>query len=328
MDGSADLATAAIADTDAGVQDYAKLAAAHGLSVAGARPDIFTYTRQLWAYRHFITTYSTSGIAASFAKARLGRLWQVLTPLSNAAVYYLIFGLIIGSKGRVDNYIAYLCAGVFIFGFTSQVAMQGTLAVTKNIAMIRALHFPRATMPLASTYTQLQNLVAALLVLLVIVLGTGEPITWKWLLLIPAVLLQTMFNIGLGLTMARLGSKLTDLRQILPFVLRTWMYVSGVMYAATNFDKNLPAAMAFIAKLNPLAVYIDIVRYALLDTQKLGPPPQWVLNSKLPESAKLASQYMLWSPTMTVILAVGWAVVLLVGGYIYFWRGEGEYGRG
>lgn len=304
MDGSAALASTAIAEPGTSVS-AAELAGRHGLTVAGARPGLVTYTRQLWAYRHFITTYSTAGITASFSKARLGRLWQVLTPLSNAAVYYLIFGLIIGTKGKVPNFIAYLCTGVFVFGFTSQVVLQSVQSITKNMTMIRALQFPRASMPLATVYTQFQNLIAAMFVLICIVLVTGEPVTPRWLIVIPALLLQSMFNVGLGFAMARLGSKVTDLKQLLPFVMRTWMYISGVLYAVTIFDRNLPGPAAAVAKLNPLVVYIDLVRYGLLHRQTL-----------------------LWPPVHTWLIASAWAVVMLVAGYIYFWRGEGEYGRG
>jgi teichoic acid transport system permease protein len=283
----------------------AKLAEQHGLTVAGARPGIVTYTRQLFAYRHFITTYSSAGITASFQKARLGRLWQVLTPLANAGVYYLIFGVIIGTNRGIPNFIAYLCTGIFVFGFSSQVALQGVQSITKNLTMIRALHFPRASMPLATTYTQFLNLIAAMVVLVAIVLITGEPVTLRWLLVIPALLLQSVFNMGLGLALARVGSKVTDLKQLLPFVIRTWMYTSGVLYSVDKFDKALPGWAAAIAKSNPLVVYIDLVRYGLLHHQTL-----------------VFTQWHEWA------LGGAWAVVSLVVGYIYFWRGEAEYGRG
>ena len=67
--------------------------------------------------------------------------------------------------------------------------------------------------------------------LFVIVLATGEPVTWYWLLVIPALLLQTMFNVGVGLMIARLGAEVNDFSQLLPFLLRTWMYLSGVIFS-------------------------------------------------------------------------------------------------
>ena len=92
----AELVSTATAGPDAGLTG-AELAARHGLRVAGARPNLVSYTRQLWSYRNFIATYASSIISASFSQSKLGRLWQVLTPLSNAAVYYLIFGIIINT---------------------------------------------------------------------------------------------------------------------------------------------------------------------------------------------------------------------------------------
>ncbi|MGN9777456.1 ABC transporter permease [Micromonospora sp. H33] len=298
------MANTAVADADSGLT-RAQLAARYGLSVAGARPTLAAYTRQLWAYRHFISAYAHAKLTASFSQARLGQLWQVLTPLTNAAVYFLIFGVILNTKGGVDNFIAYLCVGLFVFTFTQSVALGGVQAITSHLGLIRALHFPRAALPFAVTLTQFRHLVTAILVLVGIVLVTGEPITLEWLLVLPAMLLQTIFNVGLALALARLGSKMTDLKQVLPFVMRTWMYGSGVLYSVQNFAKHLPGWTQALVELNPLLIYIELFRHALME------------NAPLTSAAP-----RLW------LLATVWALVVGIGGFVYFWRGEQEYGRG
>ncbi|WP_433532372.1 ABC transporter permease [Micromonospora sp. CA-263727] len=299
------MANTALADPDSGLSP-AQLAARHGLRVAGQRPSLGRYSGQLWKYRHFIAAYSNAKLTASFSNARLGQLWQVLTPLTNAAVYYLIFGLVLEQSRGMDNFIAYLTTGLFIFNFTQTTVQQGTQAISGNLGLIRALHFPRACLPLAITATQFQQLLGSLLVLVGIVLATGEPITLAWLMLVPAVLLQAVFNAGLTMVVARLGAKATDLKQVMPFVLRAWMYGSGVLYSVKLFSENLPGWATALVQFNPMLVYIELARVSLLENAPL-------LNDSLP---------------LTWLVAVGWAVVMGLGGYLYFWRGEQEYGRG
>lgn len=283
-----------------------QLAARHGLRVAGERPGLVEYVRRLWAYRHFIVAFANARNVATLTTARLGQLWHVLTPLTNAAVYFLIFGVILGTREGIPNFIGYLCAGIFIFGYTTQVASAGTAVISGNLNMIRALQFPRASLPLSVTLTQLQQLLAAMAVLIVIVLVTGEPITFAWLTLVPLLLLQTMFNAGLAMLLARLGSKMTDLRQIMPFVLRTWLYGSGVFFSLANVMSHLPGWAATLLKLNPMLVFIELAREALLvETPDPG-----------------MSHLYMWS------MATAWALVMGIGGFLYFWRGEKEYGRG
>lgn len=298
------MANTVVADADSGLTG-AQLAARHGLGVAGTRPTLVAYTRKLWSYRHFMTTYANAKVTASFSQARLGQLWQMLTPLTNAAVYYLIFGVILDIDRGIDNFLAYLCVGLFVFTFTSSTATGGVSAITTNLGLIRALHFPRAALPFAIALTQLRHLLAAMVVLVGIVLATGEPITLEWLLAVPALLLQAVFTIGLALILARLGSKLTDLKQIMPFVMRTWMYGSGVLYSVQAFTDNLPSLATTLIQLNPMLIYIELVRHALLE----GAP----VTSGVPR---------------LLLLATAWALVAGVGGFIYFWRGEQEYGRG
>ncbi|MEV1154570.1 ABC transporter permease [Micromonospora chokoriensis] len=297
------MATTALVDPDTGLTQ-AQLAARHGLRVAGERPSVVEYSRRLWAYRHFIAAYANAKLVASYSNAKLGQLWQVLTPLTNAAVYYLIFGVVL-AQNDMPNYIAYLTTGLFIFNFTQSAVLAGTQAISSNLGLIRALHFPRASLPLSTTLTQFQQLLASMVVLIGIVLVTGEPITLQWLLLIPALFLQAVFNAGVVLLVARMGSKASDLKQVMPFVLRTWMYGSGVLYNVSLFER-LPAWATTLVQYNPLLVYIELARYALLEEAPL-------LNESLTQ---------LW------LVGAGWALVAGIGGFIYFWRGEQEYGRG
>src|ERR1700722_20592636 len=178
----------------AGSGELAALAAQYGLRPSSARPRLPTYIRMVWERRHFITAYATARNVSMYTEARLGQLWQVLTPLLNSAVYYLIFGVIFQANRGVSNYIAYLVTGVFIFSFTERSIVVGSGVMRANIALIRALHYPRACLPLAYVLVEFQQLLLSMVVLFAIVLGTGEPLTLYWLYLVPALALQATFN--------------------------------------------------------------------------------------------------------------------------------------
>lgn len=294
----------AVADSDTGLT-LEQLAHRYGLSSAGALPSLPAYTRQLWGYRHFIAAYANAKVTSSLGKTRLGMVWQVLTPLINAAVYYLIFGLILKTSHGVDNFVAYLCAGVFLFGFTQTVVQAGAQTISGNLGLIRALHFPRASLPIAVVLVEMRNMVASMAVLFAIVLVTGEPITPDWLLIVPVLVLQALFNAGLALTFARLGSKFADIRQLIPFMMRVWLYGSAVLYPVTRFEDALDGWMLAVVEANPLLVYIELMRHALMEDIPLAGPLT-----------------VLW------IEAIAWALAVGLGGFVYFWRGEKGYGRG
>ncbi|GID30202.1 ABC transporter permease [Paractinoplanes brasiliensis] len=298
------MAQTAVAESDTG-PSLKELALRHGLTKAGRLPRLPEYTRHLWTYRHFIAAFANAKVSASLGSTKLGVVWQLLTPLINAGVYYLIFGVLINTKQGVDNFIAYLCAGVFIFGFTQSVVQAGSQSITANMALIRALHFPRASLPIAVTLVEVRNMVASIVVLVAIVLFTGEPITVEWLLLIPALIMQSLFNAGLALFVSRLISKVTDIRQLIPYILRIWMYGSAVLYPVTFFAERLDGWKLTLVEANPMLIFIELIRHALMENVELAQPIG-----------------LLW------LQAVIWTAVVSFGGYVYFWRGEKGYGRG
>jgi teichoic acid transport system permease protein len=294
-----------------------KLATGHGLKQSAARPPMGTYIRQLWQRRHFIWAFASAKNISMYTESRLGQVWQVLTPLLNATVYYLIFGLLLGtSRGLPGNtFIPFLVTGVFVFTFTQRSVNAGAKSVGDNLSLIRALHFPRACMPLSYTIIELQQLLVSLGVLVVIVLGFGELPTWRWLLLVPVLLMQFTFNIGISLVLARIGAFNRDITQLLPFVLRTWLYFSGIIYSLSALKKTHKIVthpwIGHVLDANPGYVYVELSRDSLL-----GAYNDYVHNT-LHES----TTHLWW-------YAIGWAVVVFVIGFWFFHRAEERYGRG
>src|SRR5262249_59781261 len=128
-------------------ESLAGLAARCGLQPSSARPGLASYLAKVWQRRHFIFAYATARNVSMYTEARLGQLWQVLTPLLNSAVYYLIFGVLFKANRGITNYTAYLVTGVFIFAFTERSIGVGSPVMPAHITPIPPLHFPRACLP-------------------------------------------------------------------------------------------------------------------------------------------------------------------------------------
>ncbi|MQA83981.1 MAG: ABC transporter permease [Streptosporangiales bacterium] len=273
----------------------AEFAARHGLRRVGARPGPIRYLRQLWERRHFTMALARSRFIARNQQDRLGMLWNVLSPLIQAAVYATVFGILFTS--RPDNWPAYVVSGVFIFTFSSRAITEGAKAVTGNAGLVRAVHFPRAVLPITTTLIQLFRMLPVIAVLFVIVAATGEPITRSWLLVIPALAVQAVFNLGVAFFTARITTHIPDFTQLLPFVMRIFFYTSAIFYEITRF----PESVRPIVELSPIYTYIALVRQA-------------VLGDFTPHA-------------FTWYVGGAWAVLALVVGYFFFWQAEERYGR-
>jgi teichoic acid transport system permease protein len=326
-------------------QDLGELARQHGLKLSGARPSLARYIAMLWQRRHFIVGYATARNVSMYTDAKLGQIWQVLTPLLNAGVYYLIFGLLFQAARGVQHYPAFLVTGVFVFAFTERSIVTGSNVMRANLQLIRALYFPRASLPLAYVIVELQQMLVGTVVLIVIMLISGEYPSWYWLLIIPAVLLQAMFNTGAALIVARLGGAVADVSELIPFFLRISRYFCGVMYLIITLPAELTNWEKQVLSLNPAAVYIQLVRVGFMSTYRtnsagnqpynahlcdtfLKHPGQFIPGTTTPNYSYQAYCHAIVTNNDLWIAAVGWGVAFFVVGIIFFWRAENKYGRG
>jgi teichoic acid transport system permease protein len=272
-----------------------------GLRRVGARPPLLDYLVSLWDYRHFIYYDARSRVQTGNEQDRLGLAWLVLGPLLNGLMFYLIMGVLLKSGGGIENFIAFLIIGVFLFQMSTRAISSSSRVISSNKNVIHAFQFPRASLVLAANLRELLSNVPVIIVMLIliIVLPPSETISWRWLLLIPIVGLQFLFNLGIGLILARLVSVVNDVSQLISYGIRLWMYASCMFFSIDRFN-GVPI-IKMIMEYNPLYNVLHLARECLL----YGNVGSW----------------RAWA-----ILAL-WSVSASAVGIMFFWKGEESYGR-
>ena len=282
-------------------EEHHEVVGAWALRPVGGRPTLGEYVRDLHRRRHFIWADSRARAFSGDSSTLLGNAWLVVKPLLDGLTYFLIFGLLLQVSRGIDNYVGYLLVGVFLFTYTSRSLTGGAAALANGKNMIRGFSFPRAALPISVVLREAVGMVPVVttMVAMILLIPPHAEVTWRWALFPAVFALQTVFNAGLALLAARLTVHVPDLRNVLSFVTRLWLYGSAVMFSFDRFvtDERLLTAL----ELNPAFIVLDISRDLLLYGA---------------------------SPTAASWLALGsWALGTFVVGFVFFWRAEDRYGH-
>lgn len=285
-------------------QDAQALAARHGLQPVGRRPRLGAYIADVWRHRHLMWAMARGEFTSEHRDNYLGFVWAVINPLLLGLAYYLIFGLLLGTSRGIDNFITFLTAGLFTYALFSLALTSGSKSLMSKMSLIRAMQFPRVLPPLVAVLSAFVSQLPAFGVLLIIALwDQGGQASWSWLLYPAALLIVLVMSLGIAMVTARLVHAARDLANLMPLIVRLLRYVSGVFFSIELQIERLeaPEAVAMVLQYQPAAVSLQLVR-------------ETIWNAAPPDP-------MTW--------AVGgvWALLFFLGGFIFFWRGEGSYGR-
>lgn len=235
-----------------------------GLYSLGRRESAVEYVREIWERRDFLLALPQEELRSTHRNTFLGNLWHIGNPVLTVVVYYLVFGLFLGTRAGVDNYVLWLTTGVFAFGLTTSTILGGATSIVSESGLMRSFRFPRAIVVLASTIGNVMTFGFQLMVLLALAVVTGEGISARWVLLPVVVAAQTVFNLGGAFIAARLNDTFSDIQQLIPFVFRLLQFVSGVMIPVSTQIETLPPWIARAIELNPLVPLISMYRWALM----------------------------------------------------------------
>ena len=174
-------------------------------------------------YRGFIIDSIRRDFQARYQSSFLGALWLILQPVAMISVYTLVFSSLMRARLPDMNspfaYSIYLCSGVLTWGLFTE-TLNGLVNVFLNNAnILKKLNFPHICLPIIVSVSSLINflIIFALFVLFMLVSGTFPG--WIFFAIIPVLVVQMIFTVGLGIILGVMNVFVRDVGQFVAILL-------------------------------------------------------------------------------------------------------------
>jgi ABC-type polysaccharide/polyol phosphate export permease len=214
-------------------------------------PKLGRYWKSLWSRRTFIKEYSKSELREQHFDSVFGQLWLVINPLLLSAVYFILINIISDSADS-ERYV-HLTASLFLFYLVANSLTGGVKSVTAGQRLILNTAFPRIMLPVSALVIAIFKFLPTLIVFMVIKAIVGSAFTIEMLWAIPVLLITIFLALGLAITISCINVYFRDIASFLPYLTRTLLYLSPILYAAEDIKPSL----RFIEIFNPLFPILD-----------------------------------------------------------------------
>ena len=193
----------------------------------------------------------------------LGYFWSLLEPLALTGIFFLVFVIL---RGSADTLLPLkIMIGILIFNSFSRTVSSCTACLVGNASLIQQVYFPREVFPAAISGFRLISLALSMTIVIPYMFYERIMPTITMLLLPLAMLSAIVLAQGIGMMVASLQVRIRDTKQVIDLILRAAFFLSGVFFGA----EHIPVEYLEIFLLNPVAVYIEMARAAILGDMSL-----------------------------------------------------------
>jgi ABC-type polysaccharide/polyol phosphate export permease len=229
--------------------------------------------RSAAAHRNLLYLLSLKELRTRYKKSVLGWAWSLLNPLTQMAIFSVIFLVIfkavpqVGDPSGLRNFPLYFLAGMLPFNFFSISVGTAIGAVQGGAGLIKKVQFPHEHLVFSVVVAQFVTLLIELLVLTVAMLLVGNMVLpWLPVLLLLLVLLA-VFTTGVALALSAANVFYHDVNYL-------WSILAQILFYATPVIWN-PATvgepwLTRIANLNPTGSFIIAAHNVMYDLRLPG----------------------------------------------------------
>jgi lipopolysaccharide transport system permease protein len=208
--------------------------------------------KALWAYRGFVLGMVARDFRGRYLGSALGASWAVLNPLAQILIYTVVFSQVM--RARLPNisdtlaYSLYLCAGVLTWNYFVEVLLRSQAVFLEQANMLKKVSFPRVTLPSYVFLSASVNFAIIWGVFLAFLLLSGRWPGWVLVALLPLLLIQQVFAVGLGLVLGVTNVFFRDVAQAVGVGLQFWFWLTPIVYPLSAVPEVVRRLMAW----NPL----------------------------------------------------------------------------
>jgi lipopolysaccharide transport system permease protein len=220
----------------------------------------FRSLASLAQYVDLLLTLSMHRLKVRYKQSLLGWAWALLQPLALMAVYTVIFSMVTKVPSEGLPYSVFVYAALLPWAYFSTALTASAASLVTHQQLITKVYFPREILPLSYVAVGVVDFLLASTVLAGLMIYHRVAITANALYLVPILLVETAFIIGLSLLLAAIQVDFRDVGLAMPLLLQLWMFASPVVYPLAQ----VPARLKGVYLLNPMVGIVENFRRVLL----------------------------------------------------------------
>lgn len=196
---------------------------------------------------------------------KLGLLWALIGPLSQVAIFYVVFQIIMNQ--RIENFALFVFAGLIFWNVFAETTSRGMGLLLRQRQLYENTDMDKLEVFIATHLSASIGFAFNLAIFLVIAVLMGLYPNFYSLLVIPIYLNVIILTFGTTLILSNLYLFFQDMLQIWNIVIRIGFFMSPILFRGQMFQNKVPILMY----LNPLSGIINNGRAVLM----YGEQPDW-----------------------------------------------------
>lgn len=207
-----------------------------------------------WRIWHLI---GAGDLRRRYARSRMGQLWLTLSTGFTIMIMAFVWSVLF--KSSLEDMLPHLAVSIIIWQFLAGVVTDATTLFTTSGHMLLSQRLVCSTVVYASVYRNFLTLLHNLVIIPIVFVVFGVPVTLKILLIIPALAFILITSVWLTYVIAALSARFRDLVSLLNSLMQLAFYVTPVIWKPGFMEGH-----EWVVLINPFAYYLSVIRSPIL----------------------------------------------------------------
>ena len=233
-----------------------ELAFRRKVSLVGALSSLFG----AW---EMVTTLAERELRIRYKQAILGVAWALLQPVVLIFTLTKFIGSVAEIKTSYPDYALFAVCGLLPWTFFASAIGQGGLSLLQNLQLINKISCPREVFPLSIVgVAMVDTLTSMIAVIVLFSVKTTMPHALLVAWIIPLMLIEIVFTMGVVLLVSSLVVHIRDIRHVLPVVIQMGLVATPVIWSLDSM-RSRGGQIAY-SICNPIGPVIESIRRTAL----------------------------------------------------------------
>lgn len=229
---------------------------------------------EIYQSRKLLWLMVVNQFTVRYRRSIMGMLWIFLQPLLYTFTLTIALGTVF--RNNIINYPVYVVVGMLVWQYFNQATITGIDTAVASRELSSRIYLPRSIHVLAAIGSSLVNYLLGFIPIGFLLMVFHYQPVMPWLLLPVAILLMTIFIVGVTLLIGTAAIYMGDVAPIYGALLQITFFITPVVFPR----QAISAKYSFLLYLNPVGHYVSFFR-DILYTGSWPSLSSWVIVCSL-----------------------------------------------